>query len=99
MLQWLMRLLCRQVIMNGLNRTMIMNTENGLGRSLMTNTDSPRLAVTPGEWYASKTMRMIRTDLRQMNGFAWIIGAMCDYKNPSNMGLVLLYRRGFYITP
>ena len=46
----------------------------------MTNTDSPRLVVTPGEWYASETMRMIRTDLLQMNRFAWIIGAMCDYK-------------------
>ena len=77
-LQWLMRLLCRQAIMNGLNGTMRMNTEYGLDRSLMTNTDYPRLAVTPGEWYASETIRMIRTDLRQMNGFARIIGAMCD---------------------
>ena len=46
MLQWLMRLLCRQAIMNGLNGTMRINTEYGLVRSLMTNTDSPRLAVT-----------------------------------------------------
>ena len=30
MLQWLMRLLCRPVIMHGLDRTMTMNTENGL---------------------------------------------------------------------
>ena len=44
----------------------------------MTNTDSPRLAVTPGEWYASETMLMIRTDLRQKNGITRIIGAMCD---------------------
>ena len=57
MLQWLMRLLCRQVIMNGLSGTMRMNTEYGLDRSLMTNTDSPRLAVTPGEWYASDMIR------------------------------------------
>ena len=78
MLQWLMRLLCRQAIMNGLNWTMRMNTEYGLDRSLMTNTDSPRLAVTPGEWYASETIWMIRTDLRQMNGFTRIIGDMCD---------------------
>ena len=78
MLQWLTRLLCRPVIMNGLNRTMRMNTEDGLDRSLMTNTDSPRLAVTPGEWYASETIWMIRTDLRQMNGFMRILGAMCD---------------------
>ena len=49
MLQWLMRLLCRPMIMNGLERTMIMNTENGLDKIGMTKTDSPRLAVTPGE--------------------------------------------------
>ena len=78
MLPWLMRLLCQQAIMNGLIGTMRINTEYGLVRSLMTNTDSPRLAVTPGEWYASGTMRMIRTDLRQMNGITRIIGAMCD---------------------
>ena len=69
MLQWLMQLLCRQAIMNGLNGTMRMNTEYGLDQSLMTNTDSPRLAVIPGEWYASETIWMIRTDLRQMNSF------------------------------
>ena len=79
MLQWLMRLLCRQAIMNRFNGTMRMNTEYGLDRSLMTNTDSPRLAVTPGEWYASDTIRVIRTDLRQMNGFTEMKGAMCDY--------------------
>ena len=44
----------------------------------MTNTDSPRLAVTPGEWYASETIRTIIIDLRQMNGFTRIIGALCD---------------------
>ena len=78
MLQWLMCLLCRQAIMNGLNGTTRMNTEYGLDRSLMTNTDSPWLAVTLGEWYASETIRMIRTDLRQMNGFARILGVMCE---------------------
>ena len=57
MLQWLMRLLCRPVIMNGLDMTMRMNTENGFDGSMMTNTESPRLAVTPGEWYASETIR------------------------------------------
>ena len=69
MLQWLMRLLCRPVIMNGL--------ENEYGK--WTCTDSPRLAVTPGEWYASETIRVIRTDLRQMNGFTEMMSAMCDY--------------------
>ena len=77
--KWLMRLLCRPVIVNRLDRTMRMNTENGLDGSMMTNMDSPRLAVTPGEWYASETIRVIGTDLRQMNGFTKMIGAMCDY--------------------
>ena len=73
MLQWLIRLLCRQAIMNGLNGTMRMNTEYGLDQSLMTNTDSPRLAVTPGEWCASGTIRIIGTDLRQMCD-CWTVG-------------------------
>ena len=34
--------------------------------------------IAPGKWYASETMRMIRTDLHQMNGITRIIGAMCD---------------------
>ena len=51
MLQWLMRLFCQAMNMNGLERTMKMNTENGLDTITMTKTDSPR-SVTPGEWYA-----------------------------------------------
>ena len=62
MLQWLTRLFCRPVIMNGLNTTMRMNTEDGRDRSLMTNTDYPRLAVTPVEWYASERIPMIVPD-------------------------------------
>ena len=53
MLQWLMRLLCRPVIMHGLGRNMTMNTENGLNMIIMITTDPPRLTVTPGECYAS----------------------------------------------
>ena len=79
MLQWLTWLLCRPVIMNGLDRTMRLNTENGLDWSMMTNTESHRLAVNPGEWYASEMIRVIRTDLRQTNGFTEMMGAMCDY--------------------
>ena len=52
MFQWLIRLSCRPVIINGLDRTMRMNTEYGHERIMKTNTDSHRLAVTPGEWYA-----------------------------------------------
>ena len=54
-----MRLLCRPLILNGLDRTMRMNTENGLDGSMRINTDSPRLAITPGEWYASEMIRVI----------------------------------------
>ena len=45
-------------------------------RIMMTNTDSPRLAVTPGEWYTSDMLTMMRTNLRQMNGIPEVIGAM-----------------------
>ena len=68
MLQWFMRLLCRPVIMHGLDRTMTMNTENGLDTIMMITTDSPRLAVTPAEWYASGMLTMVSHDLRQRNG-------------------------------
>ena len=51
MLQWLIRLLCRPVIRNGLVRTTRMNREYGLDQLMMTNMDSPRLAVALGEWY------------------------------------------------
>ena len=78
MLQWLIRLSCRPVIVNGLDRTMRMNTEYGLDKIMMTNTDSPWLAVIPGEWYASDMLTTMRTDLRQMNGIPEVIGAMYD---------------------
>ena len=78
MLQWLIWLSFRPVIVNGLDRTMIMDTDYGLDRIMMTNTDSPRLAVTPGEWYASDMLTTMRTYLRQMNGIPVVIGAMYD---------------------
>ena len=65
MLQWLMRLLCRPVMMHGLDMTMTMNTENGLDTIMMITTDSPRLTVTPGEWYASD-VRWTVTRLNRM---------------------------------
>ena len=64
MLQWLMRLLCRPVIVHGLNRDTTENTENGLDTIRMMTTDSPRLTVTPGECYASDVITQIRRDLR-----------------------------------
>ena len=67
MLQWLMRQLCRAVIIHRLDRTMTLNTENGFDTIMMMTTDSPRLAVTPGEWYASVMLTLLSRDLRQMN--------------------------------
>ena len=76
MLHWLFRLSCRPVIVNGLDRTMRMNTEYGLDEIMMTNTDSPQLAVTPGEWCASDMLATMRLDLRQMIGIPEVIGAV-----------------------
>ena len=78
MFQWSFRLWCPPVIVNGLDGTMRMNTEYGLDKIMMTNTDSPRLAVTPGEWYASDMLTPMRRHLRQMNGIPEVIGAMYD---------------------
>ena len=68
MLQWLLRQLCRPVIVHGLDRTMTMNTENGLEMIMMITKDSPWLAVTPGEWYASGMLTLLSCDLLRMNG-------------------------------
>ena len=78
MLQWLIRLLCRPVIRNGLGRTTSMNTEYGLDQLMMTILDSPRLAVTLGEWYTSDTLTPLSRDLRQMDGIPEVMGAMYD---------------------
>ena len=78
MLQWLIWLLCRPVIRNGLVRTTGMNTEYGLDQLMMTNMDSPRLAVTPGEWYTSDTLTLLSRDLRQMNGIPEVMGSMYE---------------------
>ena len=64
MLQWLIRLLCRPVIMNRLIRTRTMYTENGLDTNMMIPTDFPRLTVTPGEWYGNDVFTQIRHELR-----------------------------------
>ena len=55
-----------------------MNTEYGLDQLMMTNMDFPRLAVTPGEWYASDTLTPLSRDLRQMDGIPEVMGAMYD---------------------
>ena len=63
-LQWLMRLLCRPVVMNGLIRTRTVCAENGLDTSVMIPTDSPRLTDTPGEWCGSDVFTQIGHELR-----------------------------------
>ena len=50
--------------------------EYGLEKILMTNTDSPRLVVAPGEWYASEMLAMMTTNIRQINGFPEMIDAI-----------------------
>ena len=40
------------------------------------NTDSPRLAVTPGEWYASDLLATTSTGFPQMDGIPNVIGAV-----------------------
>ena len=66
------------MIRNGLARTIRMNTEYGLDQLMMTNVDSLRLAVTPGEWYTSDMLTPLSRDLRQMNGILEVMGAMYD---------------------
>ena len=60
----MIRLSCRTAIVNGLDRNMKINTE------------SPRLAVAPGERYTSDLVVTMNTDLRQMDGIPDVIGAV-----------------------
>ena len=39
-------------------------------------TESPRLAVTPGEWYASDLLATTSTDFHQMGGIPDVIGTV-----------------------
>ena len=55
-----------------------MNTEYELDQLLMRNMDSPRLAVTLGEWYDSDTLLPLSRVLRQMYGILEEMGAMHD---------------------
>ena len=83
MLQWLMRLLCRPVIVHGLDRNMTMNTENGLDTIMMITTDSPRLTATPGESYTSDGTTQIRCDLRHTHVISAEVD--CNTVEPSDM--------------
>ena len=102
MLQWLMRLLCRPVIMNGLIQTWTGSTENELDTNMMVPTDSPRLTVTPGEWYGNDVFTQIRHELRD----AWDDSAAVNCNaviriNPISRRLCLLPEEvsaGRYVT-
>ena len=78
MLQWLIWLLCRPVIRNGLGRATRMIMEYGLDQFMMTNMDSPQLAVAPGEWHASDTLMPLSHDLHQMYGIPEVMGVIYD---------------------
>ena len=44
-------------------------------------TESPRLAVTPGEWYASNLLAATSTGFRQMDDIPNVMGAVkLDYR-------------------
>ena len=73
--------------MHGLDRTMTMNTENGLDTIMMITTDSPRLTVTPGEWYASYVLTQIRRDLRHTHDISAVVD--CNAVEPND----LIFRR------
>ena len=64
LLQSMIRLSCRPAIVNGLDRNMKIDTE------------SPRLAVTLGEWYTTNLLATMSTDLCQMDGIPDVIGAV-----------------------
>ena len=87
MLQWLIRLLCRSVIMHGLDRTMTMYMENGLDTMTMITTDSPRLTVTPGEWCGSDVFTQIRHDLRHTCDVSAVVDCRAVIRNE------LIFRR------
>ena len=87
MLQWLMRLLCRPVIMHRLDRTVTMYTENGLDTITMITSDSPRLTVKPGEWYACDVTTQTRHDLRHTCDISAAVDCKAGIRN------VLIFRR------
>ena len=52
---------------------------------MMINTDSPRLTVTPGEWYASNVLTQTRRDLRH----PYVISAAVDCNAVVRIDLIL----------
>ena len=81
MLQWLMQLLCRPVIMNGLIRTRTVYTENGLDTNLMKPSDSHRFTVTPGEWYGNDVFTQIRHELRDVGDNSAVVDCNAVIRN------------------
>ena len=73
--------------MHGLDKIMTMNMENGLDTIMMITTDSPRLTVTPDEWYASDVLTQIRRDLRHTHDISAAVD--CNAVEPND----LIFRR------
>ena len=55
----------------------------------MTNTDSPRLVVAPGEWDASEMLTMMTTNLRQINGFPEMIDTIYNCRTVGDFPQIL----------
>ena len=78
-------------LIRSLGQLIVLNIDMGLTDALTVghtpdmnmkiNTESPRLAVTTGEQYASDMLTTMSTDLRQMDGILEVIGVVrMDYR-------------------
>ena len=73
-------------LIRSLGQLIVLNIDMGLADVLAVghnpdmnmniNTESPRLAVTPGEWYASDLLATTSTCFRQMDDIPHVIGAV-----------------------
>ena len=73
-------------LIRSLGQLFVLNIDMGLtdalavghnpGMNMKIKTESPRLAVSPGEWYASDLLAMTSTSFRQMDDILHVIGAV-----------------------
>ena len=73
-------------LIRSLGQLIVLNIDMGLPDALAVghnpdmntkiNTESPRLAVTPGEWYASDVLATTSTGFRQMDNIPHVLGAV-----------------------
>ena len=80
LLRSVIRLSCRLAIVDGLNMDMGLTDALAVGHNpdmnMKIKTESPRLAVTPGEWYTSDLLATMSTGFRQMENITNVIGAV-----------------------